>query len=80
MQNLNNRIDKITGLNKSYHIGPAYFLKMEELKDFSLLWKYSLKPLLKEYLRGTPDNNDSFTELEKAYNSPIIIVSDEQNN
>jgi hypothetical protein BACCOPRO_00001 len=60
MNNLNNAISDIEGLNASYHIGPAYFLKIElynnnqnNIEDaWESLWNNHLKGLLYEYLRG----------------------------
>jgi 5-methylcytosine-specific restriction endonuclease McrBC GTP-binding regulatory subunit McrB len=57
----------ISGLNSSYHIGGAYFLKLKNHGgDFNQLWKCHLEPLLKEYLRGT-GNEDKIAVLEKAF-------------
>lgn len=67
MSTLNNAISKIEGFSSAYHIGGAYFLKLNELGgDFKKLWKYHLEPLLKEYLRGTGNENKLET-LKKAY-------------
>lgn len=67
MRNLNNAISKIEGFSSAYHIGGAYFLKLNELGgDFEKLWKYHLEPLLKEYLRGT-GNEEKLKELKAAY-------------
>jgi len=57
----------IPGLNSSYHIGGAYFLKLKNHGgDFDQLWKCHIEPLLKEYLRGT-GSEDKITDLEKAF-------------
>jgi 5-methylcytosine-specific restriction endonuclease McrBC GTP-binding regulatory subunit McrB len=76
LQSLNNSIyntaDRtgIEGLNSSYHIGPAYFLKIEKYKgDFTQLWDNHLKVLLHEYLRGMRDAEAHLSALEEAYNS-----------
>ncbi|MDR1181434.1 MAG: AAA family ATPase, partial [Bacteroidales bacterium] len=59
MDNLNNKISNIEGLNSSYHIGGAYFKnnlpKYEESEKWNKLWDLHLAPLLKEYLRGMSD-------------------------
>ena len=80
MTNLNNAICHkkenigIDGLNSSYHIGPAYFLKLNnypkdtEEEKFNKLWKNHLEVLLREYLRGMPKAEDYLKELEEAYN------------
>jgi 5-methylcytosine-specific restriction endonuclease McrBC GTP-binding regulatory subunit McrB len=63
---------QIEGLNSSYHIGAAYFLKLDnfpnEENPFECLWSYHIEPLLKEYLRGIPDNSKILTELKQKYN------------
>ncbi|MBP5350888.1 MAG: AAA family ATPase [Fibrobacterales bacterium] len=62
MAALNAAIEKISGLSRAYHIGPAYFLKLKNYAgDFSKLWKNHIKGLLKEYLRGI-DKNDEILE------------------
>lgn len=67
MSTLNNAISKIEGFSSAYHIGGAYFLKLNELGgDFEKLWNYHLEPLLKEYLRGT-GNEEKLQELKAAY-------------
>ena len=87
MDNLNNAIwnvekqKGIQGLNSSYHIGAAYFKTnlpnyIEEEK-WENLWKYHLKPLLFEYLRGMSEAEKKLDELEKAYN--LKENSDENN-
>jgi 5-methylcytosine-specific restriction protein B len=74
MDSLNNAISKIGGLNSSYHIGAAYFLKLEN-NDYQQLWNYHLKSLLFEYLRGMPDTETKLKELENAYK--LTTVSNE---
>lgn len=64
MTSLNNAISEIEGLNSSFHIGAAYF-KDEE--DYKALWNLKLEGLLKEYLRGMPDAEESLETLRKAY-------------
>ncbi len=65
---LNDEIAKTPGLNKSYQIGAAYFLKLDEYGgDFDKLWEYHLKGLLYEYLRGNRDADEQLKKLESAY-------------
>ena len=64
MTSLNNAISEIEGLNSSFHIGAAYF-KDEE--DYDALWNLKLEGLLREYLRGMPDAEESLETLHKAY-------------
>ncbi|OAV76202.1 5-methylcytosine-specific restriction enzyme B [Bacteroidales bacterium Barb7] len=80
MKALNDAISKIEGLNASYHIGGAYFLKLKEYdNDYSKLWEYHLQPLLKEYLRGMPNAAENMKKLEKAYKLDHETSTDENN-
>lgn len=69
MTALNDAIcDEKLGLNKSYQIGAAYFLKLEDYDgDFDKLWEYHLRGLLSEYLRGNRDAEKQLEKLKKAY-------------
>jgi len=70
MESLNKVIEKIEGLNSSYHIGAAYFLKLKDYNgDYEKLWEYHLKPLIKEYLRGMneEEKKKSVKDLKNAY-------------
>lgn len=74
MSTLNNAISEIDGFSSAYHIGGAYFLKLNELGgNFEKLWNYHLEPLLKEYLRGT-GNEDKLKTLKAAYGLEEIRV------
>lgn len=64
MMSLNNAISEIDGFNSSFHIGAAYF---KGIDDFDALWELKLAGLLKEYLRGMPDADESLDALKKAY-------------
>ncbi|MDR1399371.1 MAG: AAA family ATPase [Treponema sp.] len=69
MKHLNETISRIEGLNAAYHIGGAYFLKLEKGNgDYAKLWNHHIEPLLKEYLRGLPNAQDNLKSLENAYN------------
>lgn len=85
LKKLNEEISKITELSSpsAYHIGGAYFLKLNDFEGdsnerFQKLWNYHLEELLKEYLRGTENAEENFAKLEKAYfgseNSEITDV------
>ena len=58
MKAINDEIKQIDGLNKSYFIGGAYFLKVDNPEDgeeglsYDELWNYHLEGLIREYLRG----------------------------
>ena len=68
MQAINARIEKIDGLSRAYHIGPAYFLKLKNYDgDFDLLWENHLEGLLLEYMRGMTNCKEVIKELAKIY-------------
>ena len=68
LRNLNTKIEKVQELNSHYHIGPSYFLKLEEVDfDYELLWSDYLKPLLEDYLRGSYEEDEILNTLKKAY-------------
>ena len=68
LRNLNVAIENVQELNSHYHIGPSYFLKLEEVDfDYELLWSDYLKPLLEDYLRGSYEENEILNTLKKAY-------------
>ena len=74
LKKLNEEISKITELSSpsSYHIGGAYFLKLNDFEGdsnerFQKLWNYHLEELLKEYLRGTENAEENFAKLRSAY-------------
>ena len=68
LRNLNAEIEKVQELNSHYHIGPSYFLKLEEVDfDYELLWFDYLKPLLEDYLRGSYEEDKILNTLKKAY-------------
>ena len=68
LRNLNAEIEKVQELNSHYHIGPSYFLKLEEVDfDYELLWSDYLKPLLEDYLRGSYEEDTTLNTLKKAF-------------
>lgn len=70
MQAINTVIEKIEGLNSSYHIGPAYFLKLNDHDgDFEKLWEHHIEPLVKEYLRGMPNAEKDLKSISHAYSN-----------
>lgn len=77
LEQLNDKISSVEGLNEHYHIGPSYFLKLEELdSDFDLLWDDYLKPLLEEYVRGFLDEEEILQELQEAYNYASVEIEE----
>ena len=76
MNRLNVEIEKIEGLSATYHIGPAYFLKLKNYAgDFQKLWNNHLDGLLREYLRGMQNVDEKMKKLKAAYDN----VSDSNN-
>ena len=73
MQSLNNAISEIEGFNSSFHIGAAYYLGVT---DYNELWELKLQGLLKEYLRGMPEAEETLETLKKAYE----LSSQDDNN
>ncbi len=73
MNSLNKAIESIQGLGSAYHIGPAYFLKLEnyqkETNPFDSLWDNHLEGVVFEYLRGLPDSDELMSKLKNAYNN-----------
>jgi len=73
MKALNSAISNVPGLNSSYHIGAAYFLNKKDKDsaelDYGYLWKFQLKPLLKEYLRGMPNSKEQLGKLHAAFDN-----------
>ena len=68
MHRLNNEIVATDGLGAAYSVGPAYFMKIKDLKgDFSALWNMNIEPLLWEYLRGFRAIDDMMEKFRKAF-------------
>jgi DNA replication protein DnaC len=71
LKNLNDAIEKVQGLSTAYHIGPAYFLKLEKYQEaerpFEQLWENHLKGVICEYLRGLPNSVEELENLKLAY-------------
>ena len=77
LRNLNAAIEKVEELNSHYHVGPSYFLKLQEVDfDYKLLWSDYIKPLLEDYLRGSYDEVETLETLKKAFDK----TSNEQTN
>ncbi|MEW4354702.1 AAA family ATPase [Streptococcus pneumoniae] len=77
MSLLNIKIDKIFNGDTSYHIGPSYFLKLQEIDSddpFKDLWLDYLKPILEDYLIGVPN------ALDILKSSEHIIVEGKEND
>jgi 5-methylcytosine-specific restriction protein B len=60
------------GLSDSYHIGAAYFRKLDLYNGngkWNSLWDYHLYGTLYEYFRGEPDVDKKMKQLSDAYNN-----------
>lgn len=80
MSRLNKTIEKTEGLSSAYHIGASYFLKLKNYdNDFGQLWNYHIEGLLREYLRGYPNIEESLNKLNSAYNNENQDDSSENN-
>ena len=74
MNQLNNKIEKISELGSDYCIGAAYFQKIENYNSedrWESLWKYHIFGLLKEYLRGLEDGKALLRQFKEAYSSEL---------
>ena len=68
LRNLNASIEKVEELSSHYHVGPSYFLKLQEVDfDYELLWSDYIKPLLEDYLRGSYEEVETLETLKKAF-------------
>lgn len=68
MNSLNKAIGLIPGLGSAYHVGPSYFLKLEDNGgNFEDLWDSHLQGLLFEYLRGMQNANELLDRLYAVY-------------
>ena len=77
LRNLNVAIENVQELNSHYHIGPSYFLKLQDVDfDYELLWSDYLKPLLEDYLRGSYEEAETLDTLKKAFD----LTNNEQTN
>lgn len=70
--------DKKIGLNKSFHIGPAYFKKGTK----SNIWNTKVEPILYEYCRGRKsENTDKFVKnCRKAFFERQYSKNNENNS
>lgn len=76
MDRLNKEIETVDGLSPAYHIGGAYFKKLEtylnedgsnKSEAYKKLWENHLEGLLRDYLRGSVDAEKRLDELKKTF-------------
>lgn len=73
MKAINEKIEKIAGLSSAYHIGPAYFKKLNDYNsDFFKLWDNHLYGVLFEYLRGKKDANTTINNIQDEYLKALV--------
>lgn len=73
MEAVNEKIEGISGLNSAYHIGPAYFKKLNDYDgDFFKLWDNHLYGVIFEYLRGKKDKEKTINEIQDAYLKALV--------
>lgn len=80
MQCLNYAIELIPGLSSAFHVGPSYFLKLndEDVKAEDI-WDSGIGNLLFEYLRGMPNANDLLGVLKKVYDDASLLDTAKKN-
>ena len=73
MTAINNAIkDEKSGLGAQYQLGAAYFMKLRDYEgDFQKLWDWHIAPLLREYLRGTPEADKRFIDLKAVWDKSL---------
>ena len=76
MNRLNAQIKNTEDLNENYQIGAAYFLKLKSV-DYKILWKDYLEPLLQEYVRGLPGEDELMKKFADAYGYPVLDKGDD---
>ena len=72
MEAINTAIRTTPGLGSAYQLGAAYFLKLKNYdgtpaERFGQLWKNHIGPLLKEYLRGMPNADETLSGMEQIW-------------
>lgn len=73
MKAVNKKIEGIPGLSSAYHIGPAYFKKLNNYKsDFFKLWDNHLYGVIFEYLRGKKKASDTINEIQDEYLKALV--------
>lgn len=71
MISLNDTISQIDELDRNYHIGAAYFLKLKDI-NFDELWEDFLELLLSDYIRGMFNEEEIMESFKSSYDHPQI--------
>ena len=90
MTELNKAISKENELGSSYEVGPAYFIKVKDMKTenkvkdmktenkWDYLWSDYIEPLLREYVRGLDNDEEGMIKkFKEAYD--LKATEDEDN-
>ena len=80
MEAINKKIEDLPGLSSAYHIGPAYFKKLnnymeqqgDDYPDFFKLWDNHLYGVIFEYLRGKKDAEKTIIEIQDIYLKALV--------
>lgn len=80
MEAINEKIESLPGLSSAYHIGPAYFKKLnnymeqqgDDYPDFFKLWDNHLYGVIFEYLRGKKDAEKTMIEIQEDYLKALV--------
>lgn len=77
MNAINKVISETNGLGEAFQLGASYFQAKEDgekTNDYlNQVWEYRIEPLLKEYLRGLPNDKEAFGMLKKAWDDPKSV-------
>lgn len=76
MTSLNAAISQVEELDSNYHIGAAYFLKLNDI-SFDELWEDYLEPLLSDYIRGMFNEEEIMETFKAAYDTPLFGLGSE---
>ena len=80
MEAINQKIEDLPGLSSAYHIGPAYFKKLndymkqqgDDYPDFFKLWDNHLYGVIFEYIRGKKDTESTMIKIQDEYLDALV--------
>lgn len=78
MTKLNEAISQVDELDSNYHIGAAYFLKLNSI-DSDELWEDYLEPLLSDYIKGMFNESEIMESFKLAYEKTELDSEYESN-
>ena len=62
--------------SNAYHIGGAYFLKLDSNNNYQKLWNNHLHGIIVEYFRGEPEAHTKVKQLESVYMNATLKIDD----